>query len=258
MQSLFIVSLPRAFSTKTYHLARRALSLAQPSWVLDGEILNVDRYCHYVGIRFDESAKFTLPKRDPRLVSQLHDFLNQVTVAEGYIYKDVTQPFVLAQWEGLKNFRVLKIQRSVEEVAAAMLANGWFYPQYAASHVIPLPRLLQWARRVTPFQYSAKLHRLFRARFENGVIEGLVRAERVLDSIEGHVVQYHAIIQDEACLRDALTALYPHERVALIRFMNAAFANKRERLAHRRQTRAYQRLAQKVERVRNSIAQNQV
>jgi hypothetical protein len=33
-----------------------------------------------------------------------------VTVREGFAYKDVVQPFVLAAWPGLVDFRVLRIK----------------------------------------------------------------------------------------------------------------------------------------------------
>ena len=44
--SLFVVSLPRSLSTVTYHAARRALGLAEPTWTTDGEILNLRRFAH--------------------------------------------------------------------------------------------------------------------------------------------------------------------------------------------------------------------
>jgi hypothetical protein len=253
MQSLFIVSLPRTFSTQVYQIASRVLSLQQPSWVMDGEILNVDRYWHYHGIRFDESAKFTAPERDPKLVSQLHEFLDQVTVTEGYIYKDVVQPFVIAQWYGLQQFKVLKIERDVTEIAYSMLQRGWFYPQNAASQIAPLPRFLQFARRVTPFKYSDRLHRLFRHQFEVGVVQGLVRAEQVSAALPGIVVSYDDLVRDEKFLYDALRQLYPDVRLESVSYISKAFSKKRERLVRRHQDSEYRRLRTAIENLRGEV-----
>lgn len=258
MQSLFVISLPRSFSTQTFQLAARALNLQQPSWVMDGEILNVDRYWHYQGVRFDEGAKFTTPERAPQLISQLHEFLAHVTNPEGYIYKDVIQPFVMAEWRGLEHFRVLKIQRDVAEIAYSMLRNGWFYPQNAASQQLALPRLLRIARHVTPFQYSDRLHRLFRARFEYGVLEGLVRAEYALQTINGVVISYDEIVRDENVLRAALQQLHPETRLEPFAYITPPFIAKRERVARRRAAREVQRLAQKIENLRARLLQKQV
>lgn len=252
MQSLFVLALPRTLSTQVYQFARRALSLQQPGWVLDGEILNIDRYAHYHGIRFDESAKFTTPEHDPALVAQLDEFLDQTTVAEGFIYKDVIQPFVMAEWRGLRNFKVLKIERDVSAVAYAMLQHGWFYPQ-ATAFIKPLPTALQYARRITPFKYSDKLHRLFRHQFEDGVVRGLVRAEHILKAIPGAVVSFDELVQDETFLRNALLRLYPNAKLETTSYMDKVFQRNKARQLKRRETDEFRRLCAKVERLRREI-----
>jgi hypothetical protein len=253
MQSLFIVSLPRTFSTQVFHVARRALSLQQPLWVMDGEILNVDRYWHYQGARFDESAKYTTAAQNPPLFAQLHDFLDQITVPENFIYKDVTQPFVLAAWRGLQNFRVLKIQRAVTDVAYAMLSRGWFYPNFAAAQPRRVPRLLALARRVTPYGYGQFVHAPYRGYFTATVVEGLLRAEAVLQTIPGVTLLYDDIVRDEEVLHDALRGLYPDAALAPVHYMDSQFIAKRELLAKRRTTRAYQNLYARVEPMRAQL-----
>ncbi len=187
MQSLFIVSLPRTYSTQVFQQASRGLGLRQPLWVLDGEILNVDRYAHYQGVRFDESAKFTLPEREPELTAALHDFLDETVKAEGFVYKDVIQPLVMARWDGLSRCRVLVIRRKVADIAYAMLRQGWYYPQHASPAPKALPRVLTTLRNVIPFRYQSWLYGMFRRRFEAGVIEGLVRADCALARLGGVV-----------------------------------------------------------------------
>lgn len=251
MQSLFVVSLPRSLSTFVYRTARRALHLQAPSWVGDGEILNVDRYWHYCGTRFDESAKFTTRARDPNLFERLLDFLDQVANAEGFAYKDVIQPFVLASWRGIETFRVLKIQRELTDIAYSMLQRGWFYPQFASTHGAPaMTDVLAVLRRVAPFRVYRLLHRAFRRRFESAVLEGLVRAERALEAIPGVTVAYNDLVRDETCLQQALMALYPRLSVAPLKYIDERFAARREAIARRRGAPYYRKLQARIERVR--------
>ena len=98
MQSLFIVSLPRSMSSFIFQVAQHSLGFKQPIWTSDGEILNNDRFATYKGEGYDESVKFTHPERDPDTFAKLTAFLNEATVAQNFIYKDVIQPFVLANW----------------------------------------------------------------------------------------------------------------------------------------------------------------
>src|SRR5262249_21675464 len=146
---------------------------------------------------FDESTKFTTRESNHVLFGKMLDFLDQVAMAEGYIYKDVIHPFVLAEWRGLQQFRVLKIKRELPDIAYSMLRAGWFYPQNASSH----PRssfLLEMGRRLMPFRYSGRFHSLFKSQYESAVIEGLIVADRVLDQIPGVTLDYNDLIADES------------------------------------------------------------
>jgi hypothetical protein len=248
MQSLFIVSLPRTFSTQVFQIASRALALQQPAWVTDGEILNVDRYCHYHGMRYDECAKYTTDEHDPILFAQLLDLLDQVTVPEGFIYKDVIQPFVLTQWRGLRNFRVLKIQRDVAAVASSMLYRDWFYPNSAAAAPRAMPHLLAFVRRNIAHKYGRHIHAQYRRYYESTLLEGLMRAERALHSIPGTVIANDDVVHDENVLRNALASLYPDVALAPFRYIDAAFIAYRTALLKQRETARYKNLCARVER----------
>jgi hypothetical protein len=254
MQSLFVVSLPRSLSTFVYQTAHQALHLQAPSWVEDGEILNVDRYRHYHGLRFDESAKFTTRARDSELFEQLLEFLDHVAITEGFVYKDVIQPFVLASWPGMETFRVLKIQRELTDIAYSMLRRGWFYPRFATTHAIPMvPGVLAVLRRITPFPHIGLLHRAFRRNFESAVLEGLARAERALETIPGVTVAYDSLVRDEMCLQQALMTLYPQLPVAPLKYIDERFAARRDAIARRRRTPYYQKLQARIEHIRGRV-----
>ena len=111
MQSLFIVSLPRSMSSFIFQVAQLSLGFQQPIWTSDGEVLNNDRFATYEGEGYDESVKFTHPDRNPDTFARLTAFLNEATVAQNFVYKDVIQPFVLANWLPTSGFKVLKIKR---------------------------------------------------------------------------------------------------------------------------------------------------
>ena len=82
----------------------------------------------------DMGVKFTLKERDPARFDALSEFLDQVTAPAGFAYKDVVQPFVVAEWlrSHPHQYRVLRIKRRLPDVAFAMLAKRWLYPCRAA------------------------------------------------------------------------------------------------------------------------------
>lgn len=246
MRSLFVLSLPRSLSTLIYGVARPALGLRAPEWVLDGEVLNVDRYSHYGGPQFDEGAKFTLPEREPELTRRMHAFLDEVTHEEGFAYKDVIQPFVVASWPGLARFRVLRIRRDVAEVADSMLRQHWLYPvTVGGDRTLRLAfaglRRLRGPQRALAARVLRRFHR---RRLEEAMLEGLLRAEAALDTVVAESVEYEELVAREGALTRALDALYggaPHEE---IRYRDATFDRVRRRVEKRRTGRRYHRLAE--------------
>src|SRR5262249_36999313 len=143
----------------------------------------------------------------PDVFSSLTTYLDNAAIRQGFAYKDVVQPFVIGGWEGLDDFRVLKVRRNVAEVAYTMLKRHWLYPARAASLFDSHP----WA-----------------------LVEGLVRAEAVLEALPGETVDYSEAVLDHDPLESALRRLYPDTTVAALRYIDRGFARTRRRLESER------------------------
>lgn len=214
--SLFVVSLPRSLSSLLYVAAARAIGLAQPTWTSDGEILNRDRVPRRRQSLAPADERFTLLGAAPDVFASMTQYLDSTALRQGFAYKDVVQPFVIGGWEGLGEFKVLKVRRSVAEVAYTMLKRQWLYPARAASVFDAHP----WA-----------------------LVEGLVRAEAVLDALPGETVDYADAVLDHGPLEVALRRLYPEAPLAPPRYIDRGFARTRRRLeAERRGSLVFRRL----------------
>ena len=115
--SLFIVSLPRSLSTIVYNAALLATGFRGASWTSAGEILNVDRFKLLPCTLTDVGRKFTHPLEEPDCCRIIAEFLDLVAVPDGFVYKDVVQPFVISDWLTRKGFRLIRIKRDIAEVA---------------------------------------------------------------------------------------------------------------------------------------------
>lgn len=231
LRSLFVVSLPRSLSSLLYEAAAVSLGLAQPGWTTDGEILNRDR----VPKRLQEFApadeRFTLLGSAPATFADMTRFLDDAALRRGFAYKDVVQPFVIGGWEGLGEFRVLKIRRDLAEVAYTMLKRQWWYPSRAASVFEARP----WT-----------------------LVEGLVRAETVLDALPGETVDYADAVIDHEPLEAALRRLYPDAVPAPVRYIDRRFVRTRRRLeSERRDSLVYRRLEWIVSAVRERLGSDE-
>ena len=216
MRSLFVVSLPRSLSTRVYDLARRSLGLSEPVWTSDGEILNLDRYALLADeVPFD-ALKFTHPKRQPKRFGRLLALVDQVARPEGFAYKDVVQPFVMAEWLPGRGLAVLKIERPVPDVAWAMLERGWFYPALPG-RIPPAPP-------------------------ERALVEGLVKAEIALSEVPGETVRFDDLIRGPETLEAALAALYDGAAAPVPDYLDGDFRNVREAVLRRRETARYREL----------------
>jgi hypothetical protein len=228
MKSLFVVSLPRSLSTTLYHAAAQALRLREPTWTTGGEILNRERA--RVGRRGSRAtnARFTVREAEPDLFNRVATLLDQRVEPEGFAYKDVVQPFVVADWIDPAEFCVLKIRRDVAEVAYAMIKRRWQYPGDAAF----IHQSHPWA-----------------------LIEGLVRAESVLASLPGETVHYADAVASHEPLRDALATLYPERPLTPVEYIDRRFERTRERLEHRRcESELFSQLERCVDEVRATLA----
>jgi hypothetical protein len=227
IRSLFVVSLPRSLSSLLYVAAARAIGLAEPTWTSDGEILNRDRVPKRLQSRAPADERFTLLGTAPDTFSIMTTYLDSTALRQGFAYKDVVQPFVIGGWEGLGEFKVLKVRRSVAEVAYTMLKRQWLYPARAASVFDAHP----WA-----------------------LVEGLLRAEAVFDALPGETVDYADAVLDHEPLSDALRRLYPDVPVGPTHYIDRAFARTRRRLeAERRDSLVFRRLEWIVSAVRERL-----
>ena len=226
--SLFVVSLPRSLSSMTYYIARVVLGLNAPSWTSDGEILNIDRYALYPGPSHDTSIKFLLKEKNATLFQVAIDFLDQATMAEGFAYKDVVQPFVVSEWLRSSRLRVLRIKRNLTDVAFSMLNQGWHYPRFASRGEGDLEEML---------------------------IEGIIRADMALDSVPGEQVDYDDLMADESVLRNALVRLYPNDTMHEFKYSDS-FRATGETILQRRSSDQYKMLGEKVEKLADSISES--
>ena len=225
--SLFVVSLPRSLSSLLYVAAARAIGLAEPEWTSDGEILNRDRVPRRLQSLAPDDERFTLLGSAPDAFASMTSYLDGAALRRGFAYKDVVQPFVIGGWEGLGDFKVLKVRRNVAEVAYTMLKRQWLYPAQAASVFADHP----WA-----------------------LVEGLVRAEAVLDALPGENVDYADAVFDHGALEDALGRLYPEAQLAPLRYIDRGFTRTRGRLeAERRDSLVFRRLEWIVSAVRERL-----
>jgi hypothetical protein len=227
VRSLFVVSLPRSLSSLLYVAAARAIGLAEPAWTSDGEILNRDRVPRRLQRLAPADERFTLLGSAPDVFASMTSYLDRTAQRQGFAYKDVVQPFVIGGWAGLGDFRVLKVRRSVAEVAYTMLKRQWLYPARAASMFDEHP----WA-----------------------LVEGLVRAEVVLDALPGESVDYADAVLDHGPLEAALSRLYPDVPLAPTCYIDRGFARTRRRLeAERRDSLVFRRLEWIVSAVRERL-----
>ena len=225
--SLFVVSLPRSLSSLLYVAAARAVGLAEPTWTSDGEILNRDRVPRRLQSLAPADERFTLLSSAPDVFAGLTSYLDGTAQRQGFAYKDVVQPFVIGGWEGLGDFKVLKVRRDVAEVAYTMLKRRWLYPARAASVFDAHP----WA-----------------------LVEGLVRAEAVLEALPGETVEYGEAVLGHQSLQLALGRLYPEAPLAPLRYIDRAFVRTRRRLeAERRGSLVFRRLEWIVSAVRERL-----
>jgi hypothetical protein len=225
--SLFVVSLPRSLSSLLYAAAAHALGLAEPNWTSDGEILNRDRVPRRLQSLAPADERFTLLGSAPDVFGDMTGHLDRTALRRGFAYKDVVQPFVVGGWDGLRDFKILKVRRSVAEVAYTMLKRRWLYPARAASLFEDHP----WT-----------------------LVEGLVRAEAVLDALPGETVEYAGAVLDHDPLEHALRRLYPEAQVAPPRYIDGGFVRTRRRLeAERRDSLVFRRLESIVATVRERL-----
>jgi hypothetical protein len=231
LRSLFVLSLPRSLSSLLYVAAARAIGLVEPAWTSDGEILNRERVPRRLQSLAPADERFTLLGSAPATFASMTSYLDRTALRHGHAYKDVVQPFVIGGWDGLGEFEILKVRRNVAEVAYTMLKRQWHYPSRAASVYDAHP----WA-----------------------LVEGLVRAEAVLDALPGVTVEYADAVLAHEPLEAALRRLYPEAELAPLRYIDRGFGRTRGRLeAERRDSLVFRRLEWIVSAVRERLGSDE-
>lgn len=223
LPSLFVVSLPRSLSTLIYHAVRQSVGLAEPIWTSDGEIMNLDRFALMPAPARDFGRKFLRRDTDPEVYVEAMAFLNHTVVPTGHGYKDVVQPFLMAEWMKTSGFRALRIKRNVADVAYSMLTREWLYP----SRLFPRTKDLELA-----------------------MVRGLVLADRALDTIPAQHVDFDELIHDEAPIDAAVRKLYgARAMMRRLTYIDDRFKRDRARILQRRRTARYQAIADRVAKV---------
>ncbi|NNB88210.1 glycosyltransferase family 1 protein [Corallococcus exiguus] len=213
--SLFQVSLPRSLSSTTWQWARELLGLAAPGWVTDGEVLNLERF----SFASTAAAVHFLRPSDGPAFDAAREHLQHLVRPTGWAYKDVTQPFVVAAALSQPGpLRVLKIHRSLADVALAMGDKGWTYP----------------ARGVR------------RDDADEALIEGLLDAQEALDSIPGLAVDFDDLVMDELALPASLRSLYPGLSMPDAVTFDEAFLRARDEVLTRRRSERHRILGDRV------------
>jgi hypothetical protein len=214
---------------------------------MDGEILNLDRMAAYRGPRVDECAKFTTSELNPDLFAQITDFLSEVTVPEGFIYKDVVQPFVVSAWPGLGRLRAIRIERDIAEVAFSMLHQGWYYPREAVgappghppNEEAPPPDVRAITRYLEDRDWTPAARGVPFGDQVQTLVEGLIRADRALEQAPAETLTYEDLVTNEGALTACLARLYPEEHVPTIRYMDPRFRWQYAEQLQRRDTALY-------------------
>ena len=224
MNSLLVVSLPRSLSSYVYELCRLSLGFHEPSWSSDGEILNPERFSGNTRQTAPSFIPYATPEIDAQSFDHALTFLASHVEKAGFVYKDVSQPFVVRQWLQSNPMPVIKVRRCVTDVAFSMLARQWYYPKNAScssSHLVA------------------------------DVVEGLLRATKALEAVEGEVLDFDEFIFDQTVLSRLLSRLYPE---ATLREHPLDFvARRREEIVRRRQTQTYEALDQIVHELKQGL-----
>lgn len=223
--SLFIVALPRSLSTLVHQECCAALGLRSPRWASSGEILNGDRVAISAERPSGENPKFTPPEFQ-YASEQLAEMLDDVVAATGRAYKDVVQPFAVARWLAGRGMAVLRIRRSLADVAWSMQRTGWWYPERAAIEATGLD--------------GDRLDRL---------LSGLLRASRALDAIPAETIDFDDLLESGEGLRAALRRLYPGRGVPPLSYVDEGFRLRRSRMLAERQEPLWLELAERLARL---------
>jgi hypothetical protein len=167
-------------------------------------------------LRQNDSHKFT-DTRQAKPFYKTTDFLNQLVKPQGFIYKDVTQPFVVSDWIKTRGIKAIYIKRNIADVAYSMLAKRWEYP----AKLFPEVQNKQVA-----------------------LIKGLVSAQTALNSIPAIQLDFEQIIFDERPLRETLPSLCNETDFQYINYIDEQFEKARDQILNRRKSESYKKIGE--------------
>ena len=222
--SIFVVSLPRSLSSQVYHILQQMTALETPTWTTDGEILNNDRHILFRGDRYESGLKYLRRRHAPDIFHQITGFLNDCTHEQGFIYKDVVNPFVVANWPKLDHYFTVAIDRPIADVAYSVLKKKWRYPGYAV-------------QRIEPSQ--------------SDIIEGLIRARQALGQLTCHRLCFDQLITDELSLARLLGPYEEFAPVRPIRYLSTEFCYQRDQILARRTLPEYVEIQDQIRQISN-------
>jgi hypothetical protein len=217
--SLFVISLPRSLSSFAFHLCRKSLQMKEPTWTTDGEILNHDRYLLGPLEQREVFEKYLTFEHEPYDCARVNSYLSKVVFPFEYCYKDVVQPFAVAQWGSERPLSCLASQMTflsiipdVAHVAMRMLARKWYYPKKAAPSNLGL---------------------------KEGLVHGLYLASEAIKKLPGPKVSFTDLITDQNVLWQNLYEHYPTTDIREHNYLDRAFCYSRARVRAQHSTVEY-------------------
>ena len=122
MKSLLLVGLPRSFTSFSYKIACNCAPQLQSTSAEAGEVLN---YLPFKNKKVEERERYC---QDPKAIEDYTQYL--LLFKNGYIVKDVIQPFVVQNLlkKHSRAFNIIHIDRMIQDSTYAMIKRNWWYP----------------------------------------------------------------------------------------------------------------------------------
>ena len=197
----------------TYDICRKMIRHNAPDWTTSGEITNSDRFSIAAKQKFGHLPKFIRKEQDPMLADKVWSILDENIKPVEYVYKDVTQPFLVAEWLAAHDYPTLILHRHPVDVAFAMWQKEWFYPAASVSLETTLKRKM---------------------------MTGLCDAQKVLATVQGVSVHFEQMLHDETLVQSALKELYCSNTLPVVRYLYPEFRNYSSQVKLRKENPLYQ------------------
>lgn len=122
MKSLLLVGLPRSFTTFSYKIACECTPQLYATSTNAGEILN---YLPPQSKHVEQREHYC---QDNKSIEEYTQYL--LLFKNGYVIKDVVQPFVIQNLlkKHPRTFNIIHINRMIQDSTYAMIKRNWWYP----------------------------------------------------------------------------------------------------------------------------------